>query len=79
MREMETFGVTLNITSHYLLTNNFTETPRMGKINKNICCSFKELDTLLEVSTYAISFSLIITDKHKVKSTLSKQTIAPFI
>ena len=55
-------GETLSITSHYLITNDFTNTPSKRKNNNCICRSFKGFDILVEVSHYAISFSLIIKD-----------------
>ena len=73
------FGVTLSITSHYLMTKDFTDTPNKGKINNNIWCFFGKFDILNKVFTYAISFSLITKDGHKTKLTLSKKMATPFI
>ena len=73
------FEVTLSITSHYLITKDFTDTSNKGKMNNNICCSFEEFDVLIKVFTEDISVPLISKGGHKTKLTLSKQTVTPFI
>ena len=59
------FGVTLGVTSYYLIVKDFIDTPNKGKINNNISCSYEVFYILIKVFTYAFSFSLIIKEGHK--------------